>query len=154
MDENEYRQIYHNVNQRKCVFEKAIVARRCTCSKAQRFHLADREGVSCLDAGGNHTCSRLLEILHHKTGFALHLTRPTSRLPHAKEIKVQIGGMLGIQKLLYPEKAQPQAVEDIFRLTQEALHRFGRLEALPYEEIVRSIVNFKGRERHRSGKDK
>lgn len=154
MDETEYRQTYREVNERRCVFEKAINARRCSCNKSQRFNLADREGVSCTGESSCNRCKQLLELLRNNASFALQMTSVPGPLPHAKEVKVQIGGMLGIQKLLQPEMSDDDQVHDINGLAETAVQQFGSLENLPYSEIVKSIVTFEGRLRRRSQKDK
>ena len=154
MDETEYRQTYHEVNERRCVFEKAINARRCTCDLSQRFNLADREGVSCTSETGAIRCRQLLDLLRDNARFALQMTNVPGPLPHAKEVKVQIGGMLGLQKLLRPEMIDDDVVHDINGLAEVAIQRFNSLDNLPYSEIVKSVVSFEGRLRRRSQKDK
>ena len=152
MEEQEYRDTYHKLNQRRCIFEKTISSRRCTCEKALRFHLADREGIACKSAAGNALCTELLNSMRHKARFALHLTRADAPLPHAKEIKVQTGGLLGLQSLLRPEKPGQQNVDNVLGLINLALQRFGRLAELPYDGIIQSIVKFEGRrKRPRAG---
>jgi hypothetical protein len=152
MEEQEYRHTYHNLNQRRCIFEKAISSRRCTCEKASRFHLADREGVACKSAAGNALCTELLNSMRHKARFALHLTRADAPLPHAKEIRVQTGGLLGLQALLYPGKAAEQNIDNVLGLIDLAIQRFGTLAELPYDGIIQAIVKFEGRrKRPRSG---
>ena len=153
MEEEEYRATYRAVNRRRCVFEKAISSRRCNCGQSARFHLADREGVSCESETGNALCIALLDTLRRKARFALHVTHADAPLPHAKEIRVQIGGMLGLQKLLRTELAQADSVSDINGLAVEAIDRYGRIEALPYELILQTLVSFEGRrKRMRPGK--
>jgi len=152
MEEQEYRDTYHNLNQRRCVFEKTISSRRCTCEKALRFHLADREGIACKSAAGNALCTGLLNSMRHKARFALHLTHADAPLAHAKEIKVQTGGLLGLQTLLYPEKAAEQNIDNVLGLIDLAMQRFGGLAELPYDGIIQAIVKFEGRPRRpRSG---
>ena len=154
MDETQYRQTYRAVNERRCVFEKAINARRCTCSLSQRFNLADREGVSCNSEAGANRCNQLLELLRKNANFALQMTNIPGPLPHAKEAKVQIGGMLGLQKLLQPQMAEEELAHDINGLAEAALQRYHSLANLPYSEIVKSIVTFDARPRRRTRKDK
>lgn len=154
MDETEYRQTYREINERRCVFEKAVNARRCSCKLSQRFNLADREGISCTSDNGCRLCTQLLDLLRKNASFALQMTTVPGPLPHAKEVKVQIGGMLGIQKLLSPETRDDELVRDINGLAETAIEQFGSLDKLPYSEIVKSIVNFEGRLRRRSHKDK
>ena len=77
--------------------------------------------------------------------FSLHITHADGPLPHAKEIRVQIGGLLGLQKLLHPDLAQADSIHDINGLATEAIGRYRRIENLPYELIVQTLVSFEGR---------
>ena len=147
MEEQEYREIYSAINERRCPYEKAINSRRCNCSQSKRFNLANREGVACKSAPGNLLCNELLNIMRQKARFSLHVTHATSPLPHAKEIKVQVGGLLGLQKAMETQAADMPTVDDIYRLTNAAMGHYVSLADLPYEEIMQSIVVFKGREK-------
>jgi hypothetical protein len=147
MEEQQYREIYSAINERRCPYEKAINSRRCNCSQSKRFNLANREGVACKSAPGNLLCNELLNIMRQKARFSLHVTHATSPLPHAKEIKVQVGGLLGLQKAMDAQAADMPTVDDIYRLTNAAMGHYVSLADLPYEEIMQSIVVFKGREK-------
>ena len=149
MDESEYRSTYQAVNQCRCVFEKALNSRRCTCSRSERFYLADREGVGCRGRDDQQRCTALLELMRDKARFALRMTHIGGPLPHNKEIKVQIGGLLGLQAALYPEQENASEVTDIAGLIDAGLKRWGSLDALPFDGIVQHIVAFKGRQRHK-----
>ncbi len=154
MEESEYRATYRAINERRCVFEKTINSRRSTCSKSLRFQLADREGVTCRSAAGNALCTELLERMRSNARFALHVTHADNPLPHAREIRVQTGGLLGLQALVHPELRDSNSVEDIITLIDAALERYSSLEALPFDIIVQGIVTFAGRSKRgsRTGK--
>jgi hypothetical protein len=145
MEEQEYRDTYQALNQRRCVFEKAINSRRCSCNQSARFNLADREGVACESDAANALCIELLDTMRRNARFSLHVTHADGPLPHAKEIRVQIGGLLGLQRLLQPDRARADSVHDINGLATEALERYRRIEDLPYELIVQTIVSFQVR---------
>lgn len=148
MEEDQYRKTYNAFNELRCVYEKAINSRRCTCSAAHRFNLADREGVSCQSRQGQHRCKTILELMRRNAGFALKLPESDgSPLPHAKELKVQIGGLLGLQALLSADKHHAETVEDIDHILQSILQQYGDFTRLPFTEIVKSIRTFKGRQR-------
>lgn len=153
MEEQEYRDTYREINPRRCVFEKAINSRRCSCEQSVRFCLADREGVSCNSESGNRHCIDLLDSMRRNARFSLQLTRVDGPLPHNREIRVQNGGLLGLQKLLHPEQADSDSVTDIHGLIGQAISKFGQLDALPYERIVQAIVSFQGR-RKRGRRDR
>jgi hypothetical protein len=81
--------------------------------------------------------------------FALHLTGIDGALPFNKEIKVQTGGLLGLQKLIRPDSGGAEKAEDIFALVSEAEQRYGGLDNIPFSEIMPSIVSFEARKRRR-----
>jgi hypothetical protein len=145
MEEQEYKATYNAINERRCVFEKTINSRRSTCTKSHRFHLADREGIACNSASGNALCSELLPRMRSNARFALHLTSAGGPLPHAREIKVQTGGLLGLQALLHPERAAQGNIDDIIGLIKTALQNYQGLDKLPYDVINQAIVKFEGR---------
>jgi hypothetical protein len=148
VEENEYRSAYRSVNRRRCVFEKVILTRRCSCTCSSRFYLADREGISCNSAEANQRCGCFLELLRENARFALKITSLQEELPHAKEIKVQNGGLLGLQRVLRPDLGA-DTVADVAKLTTLGERTFGSLQQFPFREIVKSILNFEGRRRTR-----
>ncbi|MCW9057498.1 MAG: hypothetical protein OQL11_01270 [Gammaproteobacteria bacterium] len=148
MDEQEFRSTYHAVNGLRCVFEKSILSRRSQCSLCTRFHLADREGAACSSPSAQKRCLELLTRLREKAIFALRITHIEGELPHAKEIRVQTGGLLGLQQDLTPGTT-PDAIEDIDALIRAVLLRHGDLESLPYPEIMQAVVRFEGRPRRK-----
>lgn len=152
MEEDEYRTTYSAVNQQRCVFEKALNSRRCFCSRMDRFYLADREGVGCQSQPARQRCGQLLETMRNNARFSLQMTRIAGPLPHNKEIKVQTGGLLGLQAIVNPALEHSTSVQDIYRLINEAELLYGNLKAFPYTDIVRHIVRFEGRTR-RSRRD-
>jgi cobyrinic acid a,c-diamide synthase len=78
----------------------------------------------------------------------LRLTHIADKLPHGKEIKVECGGMLGLQIALGRGAGR---VEDIHDLFEAALDRYGTIGELPYSEIVKSVVSYQARQRKSEG---
>ena len=135
VEEDEYRATYQNINQRRCVFEKAILTRRCSCLCSARFYLADREGIACDSAAAHDRCSHFITLLRENSRFVL-------------KIKVQNGGLLGLQRILHPGLSRDKVI-DVAGLTAQGEQTYGSLEQLPYQEIVKSIADFEGRRRRR-----
>ncbi len=147
MEEDEYRATYKTVNNRRCVLEKALNTRKVTCSHAERFCLADREGVGCKTDAAQQRCQAMLTRMRDGARFALQMTHIGGPLPHNKEIKVQAGGLLGLQAQLYPERADSDEVSDVFALLNAADARFGGIAELPYQDMVQHIARYKSRTR-------
>jgi len=147
VDESAFRSTWRAVNPITCAFEKAQEAKRCFCEKAVRTAIAEREAVGCSSAELAADCRELLALLHENARFTLHLPHLEGALPHAKEMKVQCGGLLGLQGVLDDGKAEAATVDNIFALLQGAVAHYGGLEQLPYGEIVKAVAAFEIRRR-------
>jgi hypothetical protein len=147
MEEQEFRETYKTVNNLPCPFEKAILSRRFGCEKCQKLNIAEREAAACMSPAAQGACLSLLDVLRQNALFALRLTSIAGSLPHGKEMKVQCGGMLGLRNALFPELASELRVDNIYPLVMAAGARQGGFEALPFQEIVKSIASFEARPR-------
>jgi len=147
MDNEVFRETYQAINERFCPFEKGILTNHCRCSRAQRFCIAEREGVRCASDAAQAQCLELLDHLRRQARFALKTTDGKTALPHAKAMQVQVGGLRGLHAAVWPDAPVPGIIEDIHGLIEAALERFHALTALPYQPIIRQIAAYQGRKR-------
>ena len=171
MDEEEYRSAYKALNPNRCYFEKLLLLRYGNCEQANKLFLAEREAFACNSEKAQKQCLQLLERLRSNARFSLQITQADGQqLPHAKEIKVQAGGLFGLQQLLaqknptqtdvlldddakFGEQAQKHApIQNVFATVNEAVELYKDLDSIPYNEVVKSIINFKLPERKRRKK--
>jgi hypothetical protein len=147
VEEDEFRSTYHAINKRRCAYEKAILNRHCACLYAARFNLADREGVSCKSSTAQQRCIQLLDLLRNKARFVLKLKTIENPLPHTKEMKVQNGGMTGLQRLLHPQLSSRTDVEDVAGLIDYGIKVYASIDQFPFQKITQSIASYEGRKR-------
>ena len=152
MDEEQYRSSYKNIITRQCVYEKAINSRRTSCKQANKIRLADREAVACRSQDACNLCTSFLKTLRSKSLFALKLQNHSGPLPHAKEIKVQMGSIIGLALDNNIEIEQDKKIDNIYTLLTESLNKYQTIEKLPYENLIRSIVNYEGRPKRKRQK--
>jgi hypothetical protein len=116
-----------------CPFRKTILGGSCQCSRAAMSHLPTGCSVTCasLDAFGQ--CEQFLDHLINAAQFALHYVDGTDSLTHGKLMKVQHGGLLGLQMLI---EESEQAVGDIHGLLNTAVARYGGIEDIPAELLL------------------
>ncbi|MBK1632719.1 hypothetical protein CKO31_18610 [Thiohalocapsa halophila] len=148
MDQDAFRDTYNAVNERRCPYEKSILTGNCACRRSKRFCIAEREGVHCTADDAQTRCLEFLEHLRTQARFALRTTDGHAALPHAKAMRIQVGGLRGVRAALaadQPEAGQAAPVEDVDGLLGAAVDRFGALEALPYGRIIQQIAAYKGR---------
>lgn len=145
MEEGEYKSTYNELARVRCVFEKALTSHKAKCCLATHFCLADREGYSCKDESSSSKCRELMVKLRKKSIFVLKLHDVNGPLPHNMEIRVQAGGLIGINKLLDDESAAQPLVSDINGVLNAAIKKYGSLDNLPYSDVMQSVVQFQGR---------
>lgn len=152
MEEDEYRSTYHDFNQTRCVFEKAILSRQCGCRHSHKFCLAEREGIACQDNHQQRRCMNFLDMVRVKAQFILKHIRPGEPLPHGKEIRIQLGSLRGLAtKLEIPIK--DNKIEDIDSLLIQADQVYSGPGDYPVDTIIRTIKETQGRrKRHRGAK--
>lgn len=149
MDQDAFRTTYRDMNDRFCLYEKAILTGECACQQAERFCLAEREGVHCKSDTAQQRCDDLLKLLRHHARFAVKASSETGALPHGKAIRIQIGGLRGLQAAINDNQAEATKIADIHGLIDQAMASFGRLEDLPFQLIIKTIAAYRGRRRSR-----
>lgn len=145
MEENEYRSAYKSLNPHKCIFEKAINSRRCRCDASERFNLADREGVACVDGLLLKRCEQYLNSMRENARFSLQLTQIKGPLPHAKEIRVQLASVIELQRLLRPENSNE--LPNIRELIASGVVAYGAIDHFPYADLTKAISQFESRKK-------
>jgi len=148
LNEDAYKSAREDINRHACPFEKAILRRCCGCENAEIHNIADREAASCKSTVACENCRTLRELLLQSALFAMKLTHSGGPLPYAKDIKIQCGGMLGLQRLFAPEAEAQSPVSNVHGLVLAAQEKFGSLQNLPYSEIVKSIASYEARRKH------
>lgn len=144
-DENAYKQTYSEVNPLQCVFERGMLRRCLGCEQGIRRNIAEREAVGCRDKAAHDLCGSFKAQLKQAAAFALKLTHPDDPLPHAKELKLQCGGLLGLEQAIRDRDAA--MVDNVAGSLSAAIARFGSLDALPYADLIHSIRAFEARPR-------
>lgn len=130
----------------RCPFEKTILSAQCACEMATRYSIAEQMGVDCRGDIARNNCLTLLGLMRERARFALKLTETAGHLPFGKEMKVMMGGLIGLQQQITPGQ-NIEHVSDIHTLIQQAQAAYGSLQDLPYQEIVKSIAAFHGKRR-------
>lgn len=141
MDESAFRQKLHSTDPQACPFGKAILALCCACSLSRKRAIAEREAVICTQAAAHGQCGKLYELLRRNSSFALKQAHADEPLTHARNMKVQCGGLHGLQQAL----DETEEVGDVAVLVEASRLKFGSLEAFPYSLIIQSVAAFQVR---------
>ena len=144
VDETAYRNKLLASDTLSCVFEKALLAACCSCSLVEKHYLAERESLVCTDESARELCLSLHQLLRQNAMFALKHIHESEPFTHAEEMKVQCGGLTGLQLTV----DETDSVVDVAGLVETATSKFGSLEKFSYSLIVQSITAYHIRKRH------
>jgi hypothetical protein len=126
-----------------CVFSKALLARSAVCERAERRSVGERELIECSSPVALMNCGTLAALLHERARFALRLPSPGQPVMHAQALRLQCGGLVGLQQAL--AIAQP----DVHRMVGAAHERYGSLMELPWDAIVQALKQWQPRQPRR-----
>jgi len=167
MNEDEYKDVYQRVIGTKCVYEKTILLQFAQCDHAEKRLLAEREAVNCSSEACQFRCQKFLDVTRQNARFALGQTQADEQLPHSKEVKVQAGGLFGLQQLLensdpinieplddYNQRfnEQQKAIVNINGCLEKAEQHYLNLDKFPYADIVKAILRFEVRKKRQRNK--
>ena len=145
MDEDAFKSARADINRLPCVFENALLSGCAVCELSASHAVAERQIIACTSPVARVDCGQLAALLREKSAFALRLTSTQRILPHAMMMKIQCGGLQGMQQVLDPAAAQP----DVRRMVLKGRERYGELARLPFSDIVQGVAAFRLRRRHK-----
>lgn len=128
-----------------CVFSRALLARSAGCTCVARRALGEREVLECTQPVARTNCSLLSALMRERARFALKLPAGELPLMHAQVLRLQCGGLQGLQQALGASDA------DVHHLVGEAQAQYGSLLALPWDQIVTAMRAWQPRRRRPGG---
>ena len=143
MDEQEYKDVYTFIASIPCLYEKSILALKITCVQSTRNNIAEREVITCSSKHYQFRCETWLRLIREKSQFALQQSTLAGPLPHAKELKVQVGGIRGLCSVLGQSATDMDL--GVSEVLDAAVEKFNDLAAVPFEQVVQVVAQFKGR---------
>ncbi|MBC8520139.1 MAG: hypothetical protein H8D24_07015 [Gammaproteobacteria bacterium] len=128
-----------------CPFAKAILNGHSRCKFSETFHISERHGVQCTQPSTQQLCAQLSSQLHHQSHFALGVTRIPKQITSNMELRIQCGGLNGLQQCTSRE----DETTDIATLIEMATEMFGAIDKMPYQQIIQSISQWAPKRRGR-----
>jgi len=124
-----------------CPFERAILSRTCACRFAKRVSMTPNQKVQCASEYGYRDCVDMLNHVRKNVNFSIGLTHVPSALPRAQATRLQCGMLIGLQNAL-DKVVEHSSINNIYDTVQRAIKRYGPLQNLPVQELIRSIAAY------------
>ena len=124
-----------------CVFTKALLAQKARCALVQRRTVGEREQLVCTGPVARINCATMSALMRERSTFALRLPRSGAPIEHAKALRLQCGGLAGLQQAL------DAPAPEVHTMVLRAHERWGSLLDAPWAEIVAAVVAWQPRAR-------
>jgi len=133
------------MDEHKCPFSAPLITRQFGCAHAQEVIHRGGAEINCTDAAAHARCELLFQRLKAAALPAFGVEDDLLSMPHSVLVKIQYGGLLGLQRVLRVAAQVAERVEDVQALVAEASLRFG--DEIPCAPLVDDITAFKPRAR-------
>ncbi len=127
----------------KCAFSAPLITHQFGCSKAEEVTRRGGPDIACTDGAAAARCEALFARLKAAALPAFGVEDDLLSMPHSVQVKIQYGGLLGLQRLLGGSGVE--RVEDVDALAAAVAGKFG--EVIPVDEVVPDITAYKTRAR-------
>jgi hypothetical protein len=135
------------VETHKCPFGAPLVTHQFGCAKAREVVRRGGAEIDCTDADAAKRCEQLFLQLKTAALPAFGVEDDLLSMPHSVLVKIQHGGLLGLQRVLAGTLVAEERVVDVSVLVRDAFVRYGQGDAIPCGECVADITGFKLRAR-------
>ncbi|MHB8727975.1 MAG: hypothetical protein ACYC9K_02955 [Sulfuricaulis sp.] len=127
----------------KCPFSNTLVTNQFGCAKGKQVARRGGPDVACTSAEAHPRCGKLFQQMKEVALPAFGVEDDLLSMPHSVLVKIQHGGLLGLQRLLDEGPAVPAAVDNIHGLVDRAMARYGSLESIPCQALVEDMTSHK-----------
>lgn len=132
------------MEEHRCAFSAPLITRQFGCTHAREVTRRGGPDIACVASAAAAQCEALFQRLKAAALPAFGVEDDLLSMPHSVQVKIQCGGLLGLQRLL-GNAPQVERVEDVAALVAGTQVRFG--EAPPVDQVVGDMTGFKPRAR-------
>ncbi len=133
----------------KCPFAAPLTQPQYHCHLAEEVVRRGGSEFNCRDAASHSRCLRLHEQLKQAALPAFEVEDDLLSMPHSVLVKIQYGGLLGLQRLLLGSSHNESGIEDIDHLVGQTVEHYGGVEDIPCTSLTGDMQAFRVSRRRR-----
>tara|TARA_R110002096_G_scaffold322921_2_gene517002 strand:+ start:611 stop:1018 length:408 start_codon:yes stop_codon:yes gene_type:complete len=130
-----------------CVFALTQIANEFSCEHGELVTRRAGPDIACQSARRQKQCSCAYEHLKQAGLNAFEYEDDLMQVPHGVWVKIQFGGLLGLQKALLGKNENN--VENITSVIQALHTEYSEIESFPYMNIVPDMEQYRVRRRRK-----
>ncbi len=127
----------------KCAFSHTLVTNQFGCERGKQVIRRGGPDVACTSVEAHQRCERLFARLKEAALPAFGVEDDLLSMPHSVLMKIQYGGLLGLQRLLVNRAVAAADVKNIHELVDRAVANHGSLDTIPCQAFVEDMTSYK-----------
>ena len=124
----------------KCAFNSTLLGEQFGCARAQAIVRRGGPDVACTSDPAHARCETLFQHLKQAALPAFGVEDDLLSMPHSVLVKIQFGGLLGLQRLV--ESSAGAEVKDIDALLTRTLEKYADLAAVDYPALAADMTAY------------
>ena len=128
-----------------CAFSNTLITGQFGCDKAEQVTRRGGPDIACTSEAAHQRCEKLFQRMKAAALPAFGVEDDLLSMPHSVLVKIQHGGLLGLQRLV--DGAGAADVKNIHALVDRANGKYRNLDAVPCPELVSDMTSYKLRRR-------
>lgn len=129
----------------KCAFSNTLITGQFGCEKAEPVTRRGGPDIACTSEAAHQRCEKLFQQMKAAALPAFGVEDDLLSMPHSVQVKIQHGGLLGLQRLL--DGAGATDVKNVHALVDRAAGKYHNLDAVPCPALVPDMTSYKLRRR-------
>ncbi len=125
-----------------CPFSATLARDTFGCTHAEPIIRRGGTEFSCRDSGAHGRCLQLYGKLKDAGLVAFEVADDLTQMPHSILVKIQYGGLLGLQRITLENPPDAGRVADIQALVTAAIACFGSVQAFPCEQLTGGMTAY------------
>ena len=131
------------MEEHKCAFSNTLVTNQFGCEKGAQVTRRGGPDVVCASDEAHQQCEKLFQRMKQAALPAFGVEDDLLSMPHSVQMKIQFGGLLGLQRLQDKGTDESTVVKNIHGLVGQAIGKHGGLDAIPCQAFVEDMTSYK-----------
>ena len=131
------------MEEHKCAFSNTLVTNQFGCEKGAQVTRRGGPDVVCASDEAHQQCEKLFQRMKQTALPAFGVEDDLLSMPHSVQMKIQFGGLLGLQRLQDKGTDESTVVKNIHGLVGQAIGKHGGLDAIPCQTFVEDMTSYK-----------
>lgn len=133
----------------RCAFSATLITHDFGCRHAQAVTRRGGPDIACDAAAAQARCGQLYAQLKAVALPVFGVEDDLTSMPHSVQVKIQFGGLAGLQRALDAGIDPDAKVADIDALVTRATEAYGGVDRIPCDRLADAMAAFKLRRRSR-----